>query len=56
MTYGAFTARDFAAYDLQRRTHSPFPQALLCALALTLSASAGLAVLYALPPTPLAHH
>ena len=50
MTYGAFTARDFASYDVEHRQRTSFQQAILCALALTISASAGLCVLYVLPP------
>jgi hypothetical protein len=47
MTYGAFTSREFADLHPSRRTS--MPQAVLCAIALTLSASAGLWVLYGRP-------
>ena len=50
MTYGAFTARDVAAFDRGRRSSTPLSQAALCAFALISSASAGLWALYALPP------
>lgn len=48
MTYGAFTARDLAAFE-RGRARSPLPQAVVFAIALALSTAGGLWLLYGHP-------
>ncbi len=52
MTYGAFTARDFAVVGRGGSDRSMVPQGLSCAVALVLSASAGIWFMYAQPSAP----
>ncbi len=68
MTYAAFSSQDLASlqdvglchdtlpFDLVPSSPKPIPQAVLCAAALTLSASVGLMLLYGSPfsPSPVA--